>query len=87
MQNQVEDIIQKDKVFSLVGLARKAGKIALGQTAAEAVIKKKQTQLVIVAIDASENTRTKFDFLSKQASIKGRNLGTKSEWGQLFVRE
>ncbi len=87
LQNQVEDIIQKDKVFSLVGLARKAGKIAIGQTAAEALIKKKQAQLVIVAIDASENTRNKFDFLSKQASIKCGNIGTKSEWGQLFGRE
>lgn len=87
LQNQVEDIIQKDKIFSLVGLARKAGKVAIGQTASEAVIKKKQAQLVFVAIDASENTRNKFDFLSKQAKIKCENMGSKSEWGNLFGRE
>ena len=49
-----------DKVLSLLGLAMKAGKVASGETAAENAVKSGKAYLVIVANDASDNTRKHF---------------------------
>ncbi len=49
-----------DKVLSLLGLAMKAGKVASGETAAENAVKGGKAYLVIVANDASDNTRKHF---------------------------
>ena len=49
-----------DKVLSLLGLAMKAGKVSSGETAAESAVKSGKAYLVIVANDASDNTRKHF---------------------------
>ena len=49
-----------NKVLSLVGLATKAGKIASGEFSTEKSVKTGKGFLVLVAADASENTRKKF---------------------------
>lgn len=50
----------KDKILSLLGLAERAGKIASGEFASEKAVKTGKACLVIVAEDASENTKKKF---------------------------
>ena len=49
-----------NKVLSLIGLATKAGKTASGEFLTEREVKSGKAALVIVAVDASENTKKKF---------------------------
>ncbi len=50
----------QNKVLSYVGLATKAGKIASGEFLTEKSVKEKKASLVIVADDASDNTKKMF---------------------------
>ena len=49
-----------NKVLSLIGLATKAGKTASGEFLTEREVNSGKAALVIVAGDASENTKKKF---------------------------
>ena len=49
-----------DKVLSLIGLATRAGKTASGEFSTEKEVKCGRAVLVIVAKDASDNTKKKF---------------------------
>ena len=48
-----------DRILSTLGLARRAGKLKSGELAVELCIKKQQAALVIIAEDASINTKKK----------------------------
>ncbi len=48
------------KVLSYLGLARRAGKTASGEFQTEESLKKEKARLVIIASDASDNTKKKF---------------------------
>ena len=52
-----------NKVLSLLGLATKAGKVASGEFSTEKSVKTGKGFLVLVADDASQNTRKKFQIL------------------------
>lgn len=52
--------LKPDKVLSLVGLATKAGKTVSGEFSTEKEVKTGRASFVIVAEDASENTKKKF---------------------------
>ena len=67
-----------NKVLSLVGLATKAGKIASGEFSTEKSVKTGKGFLVLVAADASENTRTKFRFTSSQIKKNSENSAEKN---------
>ena len=54
-----------NKVLSLLGLATKAGKIASGEFSTEKSVKSGKGFLVLVAADASENTKKKFRDMCK----------------------
>ncbi|WP_350344998.1 ribosomal L7Ae/L30e/S12e/Gadd45 family protein [Proteinivorax tanatarense] len=47
-------------MISLLGFARKAGKLSLGSTAVEKSIKAKKAKLIIITEDASNNTKDNF---------------------------
>ena len=77
--------MKNNKILSLVGLATKAGKTVSGEFSTEKSVKTGKGYLVIVADDASENTKKKFRnmcsfyevpiyFLSDKESI-GRAMG------------
>ena len=48
------------KVFNLIGLATKAGKVASGEFSTEKAVKDGTACLVIVSEEASDNTRKMF---------------------------
>lgn len=52
---------QNNKVTSLLGLATKAGKISSGEFMTEKMVKAGKAYLVMVADDASDNTKKKFE--------------------------
>ncbi len=48
------------KIFGLLGLSSKAGKIASGEFQCEEAIRSGKARVVLTASDASENTKKKF---------------------------
>lgn len=52
--------MNSDKALSLLGLAVKAGKVVSGEFSTEESIKRHKAKLVIIAGDASDNTKKKF---------------------------
>ena len=52
--------MKNDKVLSLLGLATRAGDVVSGEFMVEKCVKSGKAQLVVVATDASENTRKSF---------------------------
>ena len=70
-----------NKVYAMLGIAEKAGKIASGEFSTEKAIKKKQACLVILASDASENTRKHFSDMCAYRNIPIYLYGNKEELG------
>ena len=54
------DRTNKQKAGSLLGLCNKAGKLTTGQFACERAVQSGKALLVLVAVDASDNTKKKF---------------------------
>ena len=50
----------QNKVYSMIGLAMKAGKLTSGEFSVEQAVKAGKAALVIVSETASENTKKKF---------------------------
>ena len=59
-----------DKVLSMIGLARRAGKISGGAQMCEKAIKSGRSRLVIIARDISENGRKSITDACKFRSVK-----------------
>lgn len=75
------------KVYSLLGLCKRAGKIAGGEVAAIEAIRGKKAFLVIVAEDASANTKKKFHNAAAYYEIPIIEFGTKSDLGRAIGEE
>lgn len=58
------------KILGLIGFAAKARKICFGADSVEQQIKKRKVYLVLVAKDASERTKDKFEKLCEEYNIK-----------------
>ena len=50
----------KDRVLSMLGLATRSGNVVSGGFATEQAVKRRKAYLVIIAEDASDNTKKKF---------------------------
>ena len=68
-----------NKVYGLLGLTAKAGKIAFGTESCEDLIAKKKLKLVIVAEDSSERTTNNFKEKCKQNNIDFYIFGKKDD--------
>ena len=72
---------KNDKVLSLIGLATRAGAVSSGEFAVEKSVKSKHAKLVIIAGDASDNTKKMFKDMCRFYHIPIRIYGTKEELG------
>ncbi len=79
--------MQKRKAFSYIGLAMKAGKVASGESMTEQAVKGKKAKLVIVAEDASDNTRKKFQNMCTYYEVPIYFFGMKTELGHAIGKE
>lgn len=70
-----------DKIHSLLGLAMRAGKLVSGEDATMLDLKKGKLNLVIVAGDASNNTKKLFNDKSSYRKVNYVELSTKSDLG------
>ena len=58
-----------NKIFSMLVLCMKAGKLSYGSDMVEEKIKYKQVSLLIIADDASDNTKQKFIRIASQNNL------------------
>jgi ribosomal protein L7Ae-like RNA K-turn-binding protein len=70
-----------DKVFSLLGLCRRAGRLAWGEEKSLKSIREKRAHLVLLAVDASGNTRKRIMDKCVFYSIAYVSFSTLSELG------
>ncbi len=52
--------MKNDRFLSMLGLAARAGKVASGEFSAEKAVKEGKAYLMIIAEDASDNTKKRF---------------------------
>lgn len=76
-----------NKVYSMIGLAEKAGNIVSGEFSTEKAIKSGKACLVIIASDASENTRKHFSDMCAYRNIPIWIYGNKEELGRAIGKE
>ena len=72
---------QKDKALSMIGLAAKAGKLVSGEFSTEKAVKSNKGSLVIVANDASDNTKKMFYDMCKYYDVPIIEFAEKEELG------
>lgn len=80
-------MIQQSKVFGTLGLAMKSGNIASGEFLTEQAIRSGNAKLVIVAEDASANTKKKFINSCKYYHIPIAIFGDKDSLGNAIGKE
>lgn len=83
---QVNQIIKK-KIFSYIGLATKSGKIASGEFSTEKAVKEGKAWLVLVAKDASNNTKKMFNNMCTYYQVPIYFFGEKTELGHAMGKE
>lgn len=76
-----------DKVLSMLGIAAKAGKIVSGEFATENTVKSYKAFLVVIAEDASENTRKKFQDMTDFYEVTCITYGTKDSLGNCIGKD
>ena len=75
------------KILSMFGLAARAGRVASGEFQTETAVKSGTACLVIVAEDASENTKKLFRDKCAFYDVPVVLLGTKEELGHAIGKE
>ncbi|NCB94226.1 MAG: 50S ribosomal protein L7ae [Clostridia bacterium] len=75
------------KIISLIGLSMKAGKIASGEFATEKAVKTGKAYLVVVASEASDNTKKKFHNMCEYYKVPYYEFGEKTELGMAIGKE
>ena len=75
------------KILSLLGLAMKAGKIKSGEFSTEKAVKDGRAQLVIVADDASDNTKKQFGSMCLYYEVPIYYFESKEDLGGAIGKE
>ena len=79
--------MRPNRVFSLLGLATKAGRTASGEFMTEKSVKEGTAHLVIVGTDASANTKKNFRNMCEFYRVAYFEYGTKEELGRALGKE
>ena len=73
--------IKAKRLLSMVSLAKKAGKLVTGEEGCQKAIQKGQVFLLLLATDASQNTKKKFTNKTTFYKVPMYSLFTKDEMG------
>ena len=79
--------MKPDKVLSMIGIAARAGKIASGEFSTEKAVKNAQAYLVIVAADASQNTKKHFSDMCIYRKLPCLEYADKKQLGNCIGKE
>ena len=74
-------------IYSMLGLATKAGKTASGEFMTEKAVKSGTAWLVIVSEEASDNTKKMFTNMCRFYEVPLHIFGTKEELGNSMGKE
>ena len=78
---------ERKKVWALVSLARQAGKAASGEFMAEKAVKSGKARLVVVSVEASDNTKKMFTNMCTYYKVPICYFGGKGELGHAMGKE
>ncbi|MGI6085660.1 MAG: L7Ae/L30e/S12e/Gadd45 family ribosomal protein [Acetivibrionales bacterium] len=76
--------MSEDRIYSFIGLAKKAGAVLTGEGLSEQAVKRGKAYLVLVAEDASLNTRKKIETALYGSNIPLVEFGHKYKLGQML---
>lgn len=75
------------KFYSLLGLCQRAGRLVSGEAQCEAAIRSGEGKLIVLAEDASKNTKKKFNNSAAYYSLPLRTAGSKHALGRAIGKE
>ena len=78
---------EEKKVFNLLGIATKSRNLASGEFSTEKAVKEKKAALVIVADDASDNTKKMFTNMCTYYNVPIYFFGEKDDLGHAMGKE
>lgn len=76
-----------NKALSMLGLATKAGKTVTGEFSTEKAVKEGKAHIVIVAADASDNTKKKFRNMCNYYQVTMKIFSDKNSLGNACGKE
>lgn len=76
-----------NRVYSMLGLAERAGKVVSGEFSTEKAVKSRKACLVVLASDASANTRKHFSDMCVYRNIPLCIYGNKEELGHAIGKQ
>lgn len=79
--------LKQNKVFSLLGLAARSRNVVSGEFSTEKSVKEGKARLVLVAEDASDNTKKLFTNKCTFYHVPIYFIGTKDELGHAMGKE
>lgn len=77
----------KNKAYSMLGLATRARNLVSGEFSTEKAVKEGKAWLVLVATDASENTKKQFRNMCDFYKVHYIEFGSKEELGHAMGKE
>ena len=77
----------ENKIYGLLGLARRAGQISFGTESAKETIEKNKAKLVIVAEDCSDRTKKNFEMACTNKNVPFRIYGTNDKISKCIGQE
>lgn len=82
-----KSLVNRKKLLSLIGLARRARKVVSGEFSTEKSVKSGRAHLVIVSEEASENTKKQFTNMCAHYKVPIYLFGSKDELGHAMGQE
>ncbi len=79
--------MKQDKALNMLGLAARARKLVSGEFSTEKAIKGGKAVIVVVAQDASDNTKKQFQDMCSYREIPYYEYGTKESLGHCIGKE
>lgn len=80
-------MLKMNKALSMLGIATKAGKTVTGEFSTEKAVKEGKACLVIVAADASDNTKKKFHNMCDYYHVTMKVFSDKNSLGNACGKE
>lgn len=78
---------EEKKIYNLIGIATKSRNVASGEFSTEKAIKEHKAALVVVAGDASDNTKKMFTNMCTYYNVPIYFFGEKNELGHAMGKE
>ncbi len=82
-----DDRLKNDKILSMLGLAVRSGNLVGGEFSVDKAIKEKKARLVIVACDASDNTKKGMSDACRFYKIPYMEYGDKESLGHFTGKD